>query len=156
MCGKEVGKKGVKFCSHKCYWKSKIGKKHSWGESISRSLKGVKKSKDHVEKVRLALTGKKRPYFSGHNHPFWKGDKVSYGTLHDWVSHHKGRPSKCSKCKITEGLFQWSNISGLYKRDLSDWKRLCVKCHRRMDKNKNRAGLVFKKKDNKYYRDRVS
>jgi hypothetical protein len=27
----------------------------------------------------------------------------------------------------------WSNKSGKYLRDISDWRRLCVKCHKFFD-----------------------
>lgn len=38
---------------------------------------------------------------------------------------------------IPEGkkrYFQWANISGEYLRIVSDWKQLCVKCHKKFDK----------------------
>jgi hypothetical protein len=65
----------------------------------------------------------------------WKGDKVSYQALHSWVRRHKGTPHECEKCGTTEPRkYEWANISGEYKRDLSDWIRVCTKCHRKMDK----------------------
>jgi hypothetical protein len=144
------------YCSKSCYWKSKIGKKNWWGYKISKALKGVPKSKEHVEKVRLAITGKKRPDMTGKNHRFWKGDKAMYGTLHDWVAHHLGRPKLCKHCKSTDSLkrYQWANVSGKYLRDLSDWIRLCVQCHRKMDKNIRRAGLLYNKHEDKKYYER--
>lgn len=67
-----------------------------------------------------------------YNEPF-KG----YITLHSWVRYHKGKPNLCEKCGATEAKkFEWANISGEYKRDLSDWIRLCVSCHRFMDYEK--------------------
>lgn len=73
-------------------------------------------------------------------HPRWKGDKVGYGALHDWIRKHKGTPSTCEECG-KENLFgmkiHWANISGNYKRDLNDWRRLCVKCHSHLDRNRN-------------------
>ena len=67
----------------------------------------------------------------------WKGDKVSYGALHDWVSYHKGRPKLCEHCGIAEHsdprYFEWASISKKYKRDLDDWIRLCKKCHTKYD-----------------------
>lgn len=32
-------------------------------------------------------------------------------------------------------VYQWSNISGEYKRNLADWQRLCAKCHQLYDYN---------------------
>lgn len=76
---------------------------------------------------------------TGEKSPVWKGDKVSYRGLHVWVEKHLGKPQKCEHCginKIPKGYkryFQWANISHEYKRELTDWIRLCVKCHRAFD-----------------------
>lgn len=79
---------------------------------------------------------KKMPQFSGSNHPKWKGDNIKYGTLHDWIRRKLGRPSKCGICGTSESKrLEWSNISGEYKRDVSDFRSLCVKCHRKVDNN---------------------
>ena|SRR3990167_6976863 len=68
------------------------------------------------------------------DHPEWKGDKVSYHGLHAWVARWKGKSSICEECGTTTAShYEWANISGKYKRDLSDWKRLCKKCHHRFD-----------------------
>ncbi len=83
--------------------------------------------------------GPRPPTVSGPDHPNWKGDKVSYRSLHYWVQRHLGKPKKCEDCGITDlrpRQYHWANISGKYMRDLSDWKRLCVKCHRKFDKTK--------------------
>ena len=67
-------------------------------------------------------------------HPLWKGDKVGYEALHEWVERWKGAPRKCEKCGTTRAKrYHWSNKSGKYKRDLKDWQRLCASCHRRYD-----------------------
>ncbi|MFA5261424.1 MAG: hypothetical protein WC450_09370 [Candidatus Omnitrophota bacterium] len=71
----------------------------------------------------------------GNKHPNWKGNNVSYQALHTWVTRHKGSPQRCEDCGTTEPRkYEWANISGKYKRDLNDWKRLCTKCHRKFDK----------------------
>ena len=86
--------------------------------------------------------GGNEDYFKTHKffdekHPFWKGDKVSYGALHQWVVRKLGKPDTCEKCERT-GLtgynIQWANKSGKYLRDLSDWIRLCAKCHYHYDR----------------------
>lgn len=57
-----------------------------------------------------------------------------YRILHYWVEKHLGKPNKCENCGVTETKrFTWANISGEYKKELSDWKRLCSSCHRQMD-----------------------
>lgn len=63
-----------------------------------------------------------------------KKDNPGYEALHEWVERWAGKPNKCEKCECTEAKrFDWSNKSGKYLRDLSDWQRLCAKCHSRYD-----------------------
>lgn len=80
---------------------------------------------------------KRMEAISGENNWIWAGDKVSYRTLHKWVERYLGKPEQCSECLVnglTGRQIHWSNISGKYKRDLSDWQRLCAKCHKAYDK----------------------
>lgn len=143
---------GRKYCGKQCYYKSKIGLKQSdeHRKSISNALKGKPKSAEHIRNAALALTGRKRPEITGEKHFAWKGDGAMYGTIHDWVSSRLGRPQKCKKCTKSgdKHKYQWANISGKYQRILSDWIRLCIPCHRKMDMNKPRASLLFEKKPN--------
>jgi hypothetical protein len=130
-----VIKKGKgKYCSRACASKAQEGKS-TW----NKGLKGFR-------------TGK-RPDVQmpkGENNFMWKGDKVGYFALHSWISRVLGKPSFCENCKITEppklgkngtilknsrSYFHWANISGLYKRSLEDWKRLCYACHADFDHN---------------------
>lgn len=61
-------------------------------------------------------------------------EKPSYSAIHHWVKYHLGRPGKCENCQATGLLrFEWANLSGEYKRDLTDWASLCVQCHRLID-----------------------
>ena len=92
--------------------------------------KGKKFSKTYKEKLSLAHIGKQ----ADEKHPLWKGRKVGYTALHDWVGRKLGVPNKCSNCGTTNSpRFEWANISGKYKRDLKDYWRLCRKCHHRFD-----------------------
>ena len=60
----------------------------------------------------------------------WKGDSVGYENLHKWVRKQLGKPIKCVKCNTKEAKrYVWANISGEYKRDLSDWQELCNSCN---------------------------
>lgn len=102
--------------------------------------KGVYKhkplSEEHKKKLSLA---KINSYF-GENNPSWKGDKVGYYGLHCWVRKQLGKANHCEECgldKIPDGMkryFQWANKSHKYKRDLKDWKQMCIKCHKQYDK----------------------
>jgi len=72
----------------------------------------------------------------------FKGTPAEYSSLHHWVAKQLGRPVKCEHCKTTESKrYEWANISGKYKRELSDWVRLCKRCHVKMD------GAAFRPKD---------
>lgn len=105
-------------------------------------------------------TGKKRPQMTGFKHPKWN-ENAGYGARHDWISYHYGKASKCDNpyCEYprtdSKGrtlyapkAFHWSNISGEYKRERSDWQMLCVSCHRIYDrKNIHGKGERFRKEN---------
>ena len=93
--------------------------------------KGSSHSQQAKEKNRIAHLGKR----TGSKNNKWKGSNVGYGALHDWVRGKYGKPTKCENknCPHKSTVFQWSNISGLYKRNREDWQQLCVSCHKRYD-----------------------
>lgn len=73
---------------------------------------------------------------TGENSYNWRGNKASYRSLHQWIERHLGKPDTCEHCKrsnLSGHLVHWANKSGKYKRDFSDWLRLCVKCHKQYD-----------------------
>ena len=80
--------------------------------------------------------GIKTPQIQSEKHGNWKGKDVSYVGMHMWVARHLGKPDTCEECGKS-GLkgrqIHWANKSGEYKRDLSDWLRLCAKCHMEYD-----------------------
>ena len=57
-----------------------------------------------------------------------------FNSLHYQIEKQLGKPQKCEHCGTTEGRMEWANKSHEYKQDLSDWLRLCRKCHRKHDK----------------------
>lgn len=64
----------------------------------------------------------------------FSGTKMTYSGVHEWVKRKLGQPSVCEHCSTTEAkAYDWSNISHEYKRDLSDWQRLCRSCHIKYD-----------------------
>jgi len=65
-------------------------------------------------------------------HHQWKGDKVSYEGLHQWVKRRKPKPDVCEICKQKES-YDLANISGKYKRDTNDFQWLCRSCHMKLD-----------------------
>ena len=70
----------------------------------------------------------KRGEHLNESHPQWKGDKVGYFSLHNWIKRNLGEPTKCVNGHITKRYY-WANISGEYKRDFSDWHELCWHCN---------------------------
>ena len=120
--------------------KRKIGKanfgekNHNFGQSPSKETRR-----------RMRASSQR---ISGDQHPNWKGDKVGYRQLHRWVNKNISRPNKCEnsscvypredangKMMLKPKRLHLANISGHYKREASDWIRLCPSCHKIYDKN---------------------
>ena len=54
--------------------------------------------------------------------------------LHNWVKKNLGKPQSCDFCGTKEDrMYHWANKSGEYKKELTDWLRLCVPCHKNYD-----------------------
>jgi hypothetical protein len=71
---------------------------------------------------------------SGEKNTKWKGKEASYAAKHLWVAYNYGRPKLCEQCGVTDRkMYHWANISREYKRERSDWLRLCVPCHKKLD-----------------------
>ena len=80
--------------------------------------------------------GAKDGQLANEKNPMWKGEKVSYTGLHIWVTKNLGKPRYCTNCQDAtkpDRSYHWANISHAYKRDLSDWIRLCSSCHKKYD-----------------------
>jgi len=113
--------------------RKKLSKSHT-GKKLSEETKrkiGLK-SKGHIvtEEMRKNISEKQK----GEKHCNWKGEKVSYRTLHNWIVKHYGKANHCEHCgKLDAKVYDWANISGEYKRDISDYIQLCRKCHCKFD-----------------------
>lgn len=58
------------------------------------------------------------------------GANTEYRMLHYWVEKQLGKPSTCWDCGSRDRKrYAWANVSGKYRKDVSDWKRLCYSCH---------------------------
>lgn len=128
--------------------KIREGVKRQWAEGRG-NFSGLL-SKESRQKQHLKMFGHKRTPV-GKKHWFWKGDKAGYSSIHSWVRRHFGKANRCEnkECfyprknwdgKIMEKpkIYEWSNISGKYKRQREDWEMLCPSCHRTRDiKNKS-------------------
>jgi hypothetical protein len=125
-------------------------KKISEAHLANPHFKGKKHSADTLEKMRKAKLGKKyseetKKKMATHKGPErynWKGDGVTYRTLHQWVSKELGKPHMCEECgngDLNHRQYQWANISRTYQRVTTDWRRLCAKCHAVYDKDCGRG-----------------
>lgn len=65
---------------------------------------------------------------SNEDNPNWKGNKVGYKGLHQWLRMHKPKVDLCESCKENPP-FDLANISGEYKRELDNYEWLCRRCH---------------------------
>ena len=120
--------KGLK--GEKNYW---YGKHHTelTKKKISIKKTGVKQTLESIQK-RIA-------HFIGDKHWYWKGDNSGYRNIHIWIENHYGKPDTCEFCGksgLSGHQIHWANISGEYKREITDWIRLCTKCHGAFDTGK--------------------
>jgi hypothetical protein len=101
-----------------------------------RNQSGWKHKNSSISKMKK----NRRPY-NNENNPRWRGNKVSYQALHNWIRNHFIRPRFCEFCNINPGFnsrgynnLHWANKSGKYLSNRNDWICLCGKCHRKLDK----------------------
>jgi len=72
-----------------------------------------------------------------------------YQNLHSWVRAELGKPLGCSNDETHIGKYNWANISKQYKHDLTDFKSLCISCHKKFDMtDETRKRLSLAKKGN--------
>lgn len=105
---------------------TKVGFKHSEEsrKKMSKAHTGMKASEEakrHISESRIA-----------EKNPYWKGDRVGLGGLHQWVKVRLPKPASCENCHAVEP-HDLSNRSEKYLRDLSDWEWLCRRCHMMKD-----------------------
>jgi hypothetical protein len=132
VCGREfetkqnlisIGK--GKFCSQSC--SSKI--------AVLPMLKRIKAgewkdiSRASIAKLHAAVASDETLHWK------WKGEGVGYYGVHDWITKHFGQPMECEVCGLNDPKrkYHWANLSHKYRRDRSDFKRMCVSCHRKYD-----------------------
>lgn len=89
-------------------------------------------SQEISKRVSKSLIGK-----FGEESRRWKGESAGYVAKHSWIVKHYGKANHCEKCNTKNcSRYEWANISGEYKRDVSDYIQLCPSCHRKMDLKK--------------------
>lgn len=87
---------------------------------------------------------------SGENNSTWKGNKATYAALHYRVEAQRGKPQECSVCERTDNgtCYEWANLTGNYW-DVTDYSRMCRKCHRAYDKERTGSSKHVPKKAEK-------
>lgn len=108
---------------------------------------GYVRTAEHIAAFNERIKERRIPFQRGKNNPSWAADKVSYSAIHCWISKNYGRPKQCEQCSTENAsVFDWANISGSYKRERSDWKRLCRSCHTKFDNRGFKVGNTASKK----------
>lgn len=123
-----------------------IAKKYNLGTNVVYS---------HLKLLGIVRNSKEAAKFS-EDHSQWKGNDVSYNSLHRWVKVRIPKPKLCPMCEVRKAM-DLANVSHVYNpetynRDLSNWKWLCRKCHMTTDgrleklKHAQHRHLIYKEK----------
>jgi len=83
----------------------------------------------------------------GKDNPMWKGDKVSYKGLHNWLSKNFGKAYKCENpnCEKKSKNYEWALKTGRkYSRNKEDYLMLCISCHRKYDMTEEEKKKISK------------
>ena len=106
--------------------------------------KGIPHTNKTKDKIREKATGRKLKQSTkdkisqanknliDSNNPNWKGDEAGYVALHKWVRKRKFKPEVCEICKKNKPK-ELSNIDHNYRRQVKDYRWLCIECHRNYD-----------------------
>ncbi len=124
-----------RFCSHGCYANSLRGGTTSTRQkqAASEAARRLWSTPEHRARMAKVLA-------PGASSPSWKGADAKYGAQHMWIYAQRGKASKCSFDPThVRKMYHWANISGEYKRDVSDYMELCVPCHSRYDRDRRVA-----------------
>ncbi len=83
----------------------------------------------------MAHRANQTSFKKGSSNVNWKGNDVGYHAVHAWIARTLGTPTLCQNCGMSNPgrVYHWANKDGRYRRNTSDWTRLCVSCHRKYD-----------------------
>lgn len=119
-------------------WEKRKDTIKSWNGRCRNCAQQISCNTPEMKEIRRK-TGMAILHHKGESHYAWKGDKVGYRALHSWIERKLGKPNFCEDCrngKLNSRRYNWANISGKYLRNINDWRRLCVKCHKAFDKKR--------------------
>lgn len=129
------------YCSRLCCQKGRIGKFVNINPislknlSIGAKYRFQKGHKSWLKGLHINVNK------IGEESPNWKGDKVKYRALHNWVERVLGKPDICEHCHnkfpLKRKKIDWANKDHSYRRNKQDWIRLCRQCHIKYDKKNN-------------------
>ena len=138
QCGADLCRPGQRvFCSKRCYYDSR---------SVSLTCPcgtEFRRTKGRMRTTEVAYcTRECYDRFRVTKPSNYKGEDASYSSMHKWIVAHRGKATKCEDCGKATGRIHWANLSGHYRRELSDWKQLCPSCHKKFDQSPGRpAGI---------------
>ena len=98
--------------------------------------KGKFLSEEHKKKISLAHIGMKKFWITGEKSGKWKGNKVGYWGIHDWLQKEFGKANKCENpnCFKKSRVFNWAKLENkLYERRRENFIMLCRSCHAKYD-----------------------
>jgi len=98
---------------------------------VTNPMYGKKHKLETILKMRECKLGRNNPMFGKVGN--WKGDNVTYSPLHRWIRKHLPVPSNCQECDKETKYLDCANVTGVYNRELINWKYLCRACHIRQD-----------------------
>jgi len=62
--------------------------------------------------------------------------QMSWAAKHKWARKNFEDPGLCEVCGVEWMRLEWASIGHTYTQNRVDWKRLCTRCHSRMDHRK--------------------
>lgn len=104
---------------------------------MPKGVKGFQKGVHHISEFK-----------NGKLHPLWKGNKVGYKSLHEWIGSNWGK-AKNYFCLCGKQALDWANINNIYDRNRENWQTMCRSCHKKFDRadtTKARIALALKRK----------
>lgn len=137
------------FCSLLCANRANTVESHLKLKGKKRPSHVVLKMKATMFKEGQTPWNKGKPHMAEEKHFAWKGEEASYSAKHSWLHRKYGKAHKCENpnCKYPRKgsngrllksplAFNWANLSKEYRREIPDWKQLCVSCHQLYDAGK--------------------